>query len=142
MPRRPRSLILYGASKLGKTDFSRCLGPHCRFRGTFNQRTLVSIGIENIDYIIWDDVSWKDEALKDERYKNWMGGQDDFTISDKYAKKIDVVWGKPCIFLSNRDPMLGLRDEDRNWLNANCTIVDLGDVADLRSAAISEADVY
>jgi hypothetical protein len=142
MPKRPRSLILHGASKLGKTDFARSLGKYCFFRGTFNQRTLVSTGIENLDYIIWDDVSWKDNALKDDQYKNWLGGQDEFTISDKYAKKIDVTWSKPCIFLCNGDPMFGLLDKDRNWLEANCTIVDLGDVADLRSAAISEADVY
>jgi hypothetical protein len=142
MKKRPPTLILHGASKLGKTDFARSLGKYCHFRGTFNQRTLVSIGIENLDYIIWDDVSWQDNALKDGQYKNWMGGQDDFTISDKYAKKIDVSWGKPCVFLSNDDPMLGLREKDQNWLRANCTIVHMGDVADLREAAISEADGY
>jgi hypothetical protein len=142
MKRRPPSLILFGGSKLGKTDFARSLGKFCFFRGTFNQRTLVSMGVENIEYIIWDDVSWKDKALRDDAYKNWMGGQDNFTISDKYSKKLDITWGKPCIFLSNKDPMAGLPHEDQCWLRANCTIVDLGDEADLRSAAISESDVY
>lgn len=140
--RRPPSLILYGGSKLGKTDFARSLGPHCHFRGSFNQRTLLSIGVDNIDYIIWDDVSWKDSALKNENYKNWMGGQDRFTISDKFERKMDVTWGKPCIFLSNKDPLIGLPHEDVSWLEANCIIVHLGDEADVRTNAIAEADVY
>jgi len=140
--RRPPTLIVYGGSKLGKTDFARALGPHCHFRGSFNQRTLLSIGVDNIDYIIWDDVSWKDSALKNENYKNWMGGQDHFTITDKFERKMDVNWGKPCIFLSNKDPLIGLPHEDVSWIEANCFIVHLGDEADVRTNAIAEADVY
>jgi hypothetical protein len=140
--KRPRSLILYGGSRLGKTDFARALGPHCHFRGTFNLRSLLSVGVENIDYVIWDDVPWTDGALKYGQYKNWMGGQDFFTCFDRYLPKSDITWNKPGIFLSNEDPLFGLGSKDQAWLRENCTIVDMGDKANVRSAAISEATCY
>lgn len=140
--KRPRSLILYGGSRLGKTDFARALGPHCHFRGTFNLKTLLEVGTENVEYIIWDDVPWSDDALKCERYKNWMGGQDFFTCTDRYLPKSDISWNKPGIFLSNSDPLQGLSPRDQNWLRENCIIVDLGDKANVRAKAISEADCY
>jgi len=140
--KRPSSLILHGASKLGKTDFSRALGPHLHFRSTMNLKTLMSVGTENIDYVIWDDVSWSDEALKQDRYKNWLGGQDFFTTTDRYLPKADITWNKPGIFLSNHNPLKNLCHEDVSWLKANCVIVDLGEEADDRFAAICEADDY
>lgn len=140
--KRPRSLILHGGSRLGKTDFARALGAHCHFRGTFNLKTLMDVGTDNVDYIIWDDVPWSDDALKQERYKNWLGGQDFFTCTDRYLPKSDVTWNKPGIYLSNVDPLFGLGSRDQNWLRENCIIVDLGDKANVRSKAISEADCY
>jgi hypothetical protein len=140
--KRPHSIIAFGGSRLGKTDWARSLGPHVYFRGTFNLKTLLAIGAENVDYMIWDDVSWKDSALKDENYKNWMGGQDKFTVTDKYRGKVDVTWGKPAIFLSNRNPLIGIPDEDKRWLKSNCTIIDLGAKADVRENAICEATIY
>lgn len=140
--KRPRSLLIYGGTRKGKTDFSRALGPHLFFRGTFNLDTLVRTGEENISYIVWDDVSWKDSALKDENYKNWMGGQDKFTVTDKYKGKVDITWGKPAIFCSNHNPLIGLAQTDKSWLKGNCTIVDLGARPDIREEAISEATIY
>jgi hypothetical protein len=140
--KRPKSLILYGASKLGKTDFARALGAYLHFRSTMNLKTFMNVGAENIDYVIWDDVPWSDEALKAERYKNWLGGQDFFTTTDRYLPKADIVWGKPGIYLSNFNPLQNLCKEDVSWIQANCIIVDLGDVADCRFSAICEADDY
>jgi hypothetical protein len=140
--KRPRCLIIFGGSRLGKSDFSQALGPHVFFRGTFNLETLVKTGAENIHYIVWDDVSWKDAALRDDNYKNWMGGQDKFTCTDKYKGKVDIVWNKPAIFCANRNPLMGLAQEDVDWLEENCTIIDLGSESNVRGKAICEADIY
>jgi hypothetical protein len=140
--KRPHSLIVYGGTRKGKTLFSRALGPNLFFRGTFNLKTLVATGLENVDYMVWDDVSWKDSALKNDNYKNWMGGQDDFTVTDKYEGKVDITWGKPSIFCSNHNPLKGLPAEDQAWLKGNCTIINLGRRSDIREEAIAEGTVF
>lgn len=139
---RPHSLILHGATRLGKTDFARALGAYVYFRGSFNLKKLTEIGPENVEYMIWDDVSWSDDALKKDNYKNWLGGQDNFTVTDRYLPKKDISWSKPCIFLSNHNPLLGLGENDRNWLSGNCTIVDIGQLSDHRPSAICEAEIH
>lgn len=139
---RPKSLILYGATRLGKTDFARSLGAHIYFRGTFNLKKMIKMNIKELDYMIWDDVPWSDDALKKEGYKNWLGGQDNFTVTDRYHPKEDVTWGKPCIFLSNRSPLLGLSDNDKDWLKGNTVIVNLGNDSENRGAAICESTIH
>jgi hypothetical protein len=139
---RPHSLILYGATRLGKTDFARALGAFIYFRGTFNLKKLLSMNQDEIQYMIWDDVSWQDDALKKEQYKNWLGGQDNFTVSDRYMKKADISWSKPCIFLANTDPLAGCSKATQHWLRGNCTIVDLGDKDDHRPSAICESTIH
>jgi hypothetical protein len=139
---RPHSLILHGATRLGKTDFARALGAHIYFRGTFNLKKMIKMNISELDYMIWDDVPWSDDALKKEGYKNWLGGQDNFTVTDRYHPKEDVTWGKPCIFLSNRNPLLGLSENDKSWLRGNTTIIDLGEVENHRPAAICESTIH
>lgn len=124
---RPKSLILYGASRLGKSDFATSLGPHVQFRGTFNLESLLEVGIENVEYVIWDDIGWHDPALKHDKYKSWLGSQDNFNVTDRYKHKIRMKpWNKPSIFLANKNPFLDLHPEDSNWLAENCVVVDLG----------------
>ncbi|AXH73728.1 MAG: Rep catalytic domain protein [Cressdnaviricota sp.] len=142
-PQRPRSLIVYGSTKLGKSDFARNLGPHISWRRDFDLGNLIDIGAENIDYAIFDDIDWSNGALKGDGYKAWLGGQDDFTCTDKYKGKFTVSWGKPCIFLTNNDPFKGLRPADANWLLGNCFMVDVGEkFPDHRNNAISSGDCY
>jgi hypothetical protein len=139
---RPKSLILHGATRLGKTDFARALGAHIYFRGTFNLKKMMQMNVKELNYMIWDDVPWSDGALKDDAYKNWLGGQDTFTVSDKYLPKEDVTWGKPCIFLANKSPLVGLPENDRNWLKGNTVIVNLGQNSEDRSKAICESTIH
>jgi len=59
------------------------------------------------------------------QYKQFLGCQQEFTVTDKYLKKRNIRnWGKPCIYLSNQDPRTypGI---DVKWLEGNCTIVEL-----------------
>lgn len=142
-PLRPKSLIVYGDTRLGKSDFAKNLGPHVSFRNNFDLKHLLSVGIDNIDYVIFDDIEWDEPILRGSGYKAWLGGQPDFTCTDKYSKKATIQWGKPCIFLTNKNPFQDLHPRDTAWLEENCFVVDVGtfDPAN-RWNAISSGDCY
>jgi len=57
----------------------------------------------------------------------FTGAQHTFTITDKYKPKCTLKnWGKPCIWLNNKDPRDEAQDETvKDWLNANCIFVNL-----------------
>lgn len=70
----------------------------------------------NILYAVFDDFpDWS----KWSSYKQWLGAQQEFTITDKYKAKKKFTWGKPCIILTNTLPNF----EDTNWINLNCTTI-------------------
>lgn len=71
----------------------------------------------SVDYGIFDDFDWS----KFTSYKQWLGAQAEFTVTDKYRKKMKFLWGKPCILLSNTLPAF----DDNNWIVANCFIIDI-----------------
>lgn len=68
-------------------------------------------------YGIFDDFDWN----KFGSYKQWLGAQAEFTVTDKYRKKLKFLWGKPCIILSNNLPTF----EDMTWVAMNCIIFNL-----------------
>lgn len=139
---RPQSLILYGGTRLGKSDFATSLGPHIQWRGQFNLESLREVGIDAVEYVIWDDIGWKDSALVGEKYKCWLGSQDNFNATDKFKHKLRLKpWNKPSIYLANKNPFLGLEPEDSDWLEANCVIVDIGHYTDERLNAICSETV-
>lgn len=138
---RPKSLIIFGASRLGKSDFATSLGAHVQFRGTFNMDDMKEMDMDLIEYAVWDDVPWTDPALKHEAYKNWLGSQDNFNCTDRYNRKTRLKpWNKPSIYLANKNPFLGLDPQDVAWLEENCVIVDIGDSVEpgRRNAICSE----
>ena len=53
--------------------------------------------------------------------KQWLGAQKEFETTDKYRRKMTVVWGKPSIYISNDDPRLhkDMTDDMRHWLQEN-----------------------
>jgi hypothetical protein len=99
---------------MGKTLWARSLGPHLYFGGLFR---LDDVDTENCNYAIFDDMQGGLEFFHS--YKFWLGCQAEFICTDKYRGKKRITWGKPAIYLSNRDPR-----EDKNaeadWLEANC----------------------
>lgn len=115
---RPRSLVLVGESKTGKTAWARSLGKHCFFSSLFN----LSLFDEDAQYAVFDDVDFDFFP----GYKGWLGGQQEFTATDKYERKRRVVWGKPCIVCVNtqNDPRR-MKNADREWLRKNCVFVDI-----------------
>lgn len=123
---RRKSLLVWGESQFGKTDFARSLGPHFYFGGDCNIEDLLELDPPSLDYGVLDDMDWTDSILKGNKYKSWLGCQSDFTTTDKFMRKKKIEWGKPCIKLSNDDPLSGASHVDHEWLNKNCTIVYIG----------------
>lgn len=66
-------------------------------------------------YVIFDDFDWEYMPNK----KSWFGAQREFTVTDKYRKKMTIRWGKPLIYLTNDE--LTLND----WFRDNCIRVQL-----------------
>lgn len=139
---RIKSLILVGDTKLGKTDFATNLGKHIHFHYDFHLKALLEMGSENLEYVIFDDVSWHNNALKQDRYKSWLGCQESFYVTDKYSKKKELHFGKPCIFSTNKSPYEAMRVEDMRWLSENCVIVDIGQKDAERTNAISSRTIF
>lgn len=123
-PERPKSLILYGPTRLGKTEWARALGKHMYFNGMFN----LDDWDDEAQYAIFDDMDWKYFI----NWKCWLGAQKHFTCTDKYRKKQSITWGHPAIWLNNESPLavdsegkykLGLSNADADWIMKNCVIV-------------------
>lgn len=64
------------------------------------------------EYAVFDDFpDWKEFR----NYKQWLGAQGEFTVTDKYRHKRSVKWGRPVIILSNEDPEW----KEPGWVNKN-----------------------
>lgn len=72
-------------------------------------------------YLIIDDIKWEFIPQK----KSLFGGQLEFTLTDKYRKKRQIRWGKPCIYLFNPEdsPLPGLHGDELEWYMSNITYV-------------------
>lgn len=120
---RPRGLVLFGATRLGKTVWARSLGPHAYFGGLFN----LSDYSDDAEYAVFDDISGGFGFFPS--YKQWLGGQFTFTVTDKYKHKVTLRWGKPTIWLCNTDPRLDWykpgASPDFEWMEANCDFVEI-----------------
>lgn len=88
---------------------------------------------ESVDYAIFDDMV---NGLRAGyfAYKDWLGGQFEFTVQDKYKGKRQIKWGKPTIFITNEDPRneigLELKHQSRiewDWMDENCVFFEMKD---------------
>lgn len=79
---------------------------------------------QNADYAVFDDLIGGFEFFRN--YKAWLGCQEEFTLSDKYKKKVKFCWGKPTIMCMNEDPLMSPH-VDTDWLLGNCEIVHISD---------------
>ena len=140
-PNRPKTLCVWGPTRTGKTEWARSLGkssvhrtlidsicanisllgPHIYMNGQFNAAKLFELdGEDEPEYIVLDDI----DIDRFFSLKEFFGAQREFDITDKYMKKRTVYWGKPCIWLSNRDPMT-TENHDREWIRGNTVIFNL-----------------
>nr|ACJ66291.1 C1 [Tomato yellow leaf curl virus] len=126
-PWRPRSIIIEGDSRTGKTMWARSLGPHNYLCGHLD----LSPKVYSNDawYNVIDDVD--PHYLK--HFKEFMGAQRDWQSNTKYGKPIQIKGGIPTIFLCNPGPSSSYReylDEEKNislknWALKNATFVTL-----------------
>ena len=66
---------------MGKTLLARCIGSHSYFGGLFNLDQYE----EDADYAVFDDLAGGMEYFHS--YKQWLGCQKEFTVTDKYRHK-------------------------------------------------------
>jgi len=72
---KPISLVIWGPSGTGKTEWSRSLGSHVFMSGMFD----LSLWLDNCDYIVFDDISFTSMDF----FKWWFAAQKEFSITDK-----------------------------------------------------------
>lgn len=79
-------------------------------------------GIQFSDYIVFDDIAW--DNLKSS-VKSFMGGQRNFSVTDKYRKKCILDGGWPCIYLFNPEDFTEEAKQFCNgdWGKLNCVVV-------------------
>nr|AQU42503.1 replication associated protein [Papaya leaf crumple virus] len=126
-PLRPKSIVIEGDSRTGKTMWARSLGPHNYLCGHLD----LSPKIYSNDawYNIIDDVD--PHYLK--HFKEFMGAQRDWQSNTKYGKPVQIKGGIPTIFLCNPGPNSSYKeylDEEKNsalrsWAIHNATFITL-----------------
>lgn len=109
-----KSLILWGRTRTGKTEWAQCLGKHWYMNGMWN--------IENFDcnvqYGVLDNMTFH----KFRYFKELVGGQIRFNVSPTRR----LFWGKPCIWLCNEDPATWKANKDMmEWVLENCEIEEV-----------------
>lgn len=118
---RPKSLVLYGESRLGKTLWARSLGRHVYNCLQFNVDDMRA-DLDEALYAVFDDMQGGFKFFPS--YKGWLGAQSKFTVTDKYRGKTSIQWGRPTIWICNESPS-EWTDVDMRWLNANCIFVEI-----------------
>ncbi|UMM45345.1 replication enhancer protein [Galium leaf distortion virus] len=96
-PVRPRSIIIEGSSRTGKTMWARSLGSHNYISGhlDFNPR----VYSDEVEYNVIDDVA--PTYLKLKHWKELIGAQRDWQSNCKYGKPVQIKGGIPSIVLCN-----------------------------------------
>ena len=80
--------------------------------------------LEDVDYAVFDDMLGGLEFWH--QYKFWLGAQQQFYATDKYKGKRLVKWGRPCIYVHNKDPRED-KNADIDWLEGNCVFIYVAD---------------
>lgn len=116
----PKSLCMFGESRTGKTIWARSLGRHAYFCGLYSGAE--AIRASGCQYAVFDDIAGGIRYFPG--FKQWLGGMQQFQVKQLYRDPVLINWGKPCIWLANRDPREDITEStDLDWLNANCIFV-------------------
>lgn len=118
---RKQSLVLWGPTRTGKTVWSRSLGPHLYFCGLYSYKEAKKAA--DATYAIFDDIQGGIKFFP--AFKNWLGSQYQFQIKGLYRDPELITWGKPSIWVANTDPREDMSPADIEWLEGNCTFVNV-----------------
>lgn len=102
---RPKSLILCGPTRNGKTQWAKSLGKYIYWKGRPRPR---DIWDDDADYLIMDDFTSKPE---DSMWKSFMGAQEDADCRDLYFSR-QRKWGKVSIYICNIEKLPTLDEWD------------------------------
>uniref|UniRef100_A0A8E7G261 Replication-associated protein n=1 Tax=Turdus hortulorum Genomoviridae sp. TaxID=2814995 RepID=A0A8E7G261_9VIRU len=83
------------------------------------------------EYAVFDDMRGGIQYFH--MWKDWLGCQREFMVKEMYKDPRVLKWGKPSIWLSNKDPREEMRcakpgqfdESDIAWLEANCIFVEI-----------------
>lgn len=84
-----------------------------------------AIKADSAAYAVFDDLQGGIKFFP--AFKNWLGCQLEFQIKGLYKNPQLLKWGKPCVWLSNTDPRLEMSQADSDWMDGNCTFVEITD---------------
>ena len=118
---RPKSLVMFGPTRTGKTVWARSLGNHIYFCGLYSYKEACKAS--EAEYAIFDDLQGGIKFFHG--FKNWLGGQEEFQIKGLYRDPEIIKWGKPSIWISNTDPRFDMSPADIEWMEGNCTFVEI-----------------
>jgi len=96
---RPRGIYIWGPTRFGKTLLARSFGVHGYCAFLWNLDCLS----DEDEYYVFDDMTGG--LANFPHYKMFLGGQRDFSVTDKYRAKKMLTGGKVSIWVSNDDPM-------------------------------------
>nr|QWY79442.1 MAG: replication-associated protein [Cressdnaviricota sp.] len=131
---RPKSLILFGPSRTGKTSWARSLGSHVYFERLFSGKEALG-GMLDVEYAVFDDCSINHMP----GWKSWFGAQATVGVRAMYRDAQYMKWGKPIVWCCNRDPRIDMRvdienershtwfQDDIDWMEANCIFINVLD---------------
>jgi len=120
---RCMSLVLFGGTRTGKTEWARSLGPHIYTLGMVSGAKLKEVDSDVIKYAVFDDMRGGMKFFP--AFKEWLGAQAYVTVKELYREPMLIKWGKPSIWLSNDDPRLGMDPGDVSWLEGNCVFIEI-----------------
>lgn len=76
-------------------------------------------------YVVWDDIPWDGFKLS---YKQWLGAQSNFWVTDKYHKKVFMQGGLPSILLLNPKEWEVYKDNwDKDWAMENIVVIQISE---------------
>ncbi len=77
----------------------------------------------SVDYAVFDDIRGGIKFFP--AFKEWLGGQQHVTVKRLYKEPKLVAWGKPAVWLSNKDPRHEMDASDVSWLEENAYFVEV-----------------
>nr|QTT61843.1 replication-associated protein [Opuntia virus 2-DBG_56] len=105
-PIRPKSIIIEGNSRTGKTCWARALGKHNYLSGHLDFNA--NVYSNEVEYNVIDDVA--PTYLKMKHWKELIGAQRDWQSNCKYGKPVQIKGGIPAIILCNPGEGSSFRD--------------------------------